>query len=190
MSIVYFSAKNAFEERLKDITSAVSNPSGKAAIYGTGTRNLSIIVNDNGIRPVCSSGLINESEETDGLTIRDGNVKIRSYNVNENNILESMKNATRDELDLFISLADPNTLNNLQIQSSFFGRLHEIQQQDIFNAAVQNKSDEGLEALHMEETVQYADFYLKLEGAVEVPEHHAFYPQGYGKEQIDTAPVQ
>jgi len=190
MSTVYFSAKHAFDERLKDVTAAASSDNKKVAIYGTGTQKLEVIVKDKGVRPDCVSGLINESSETDAFTMRDGDVKVRSYKVNEENIIENMGNATRDELNLFMSLANPKILNDRDVQSSFFDRVSKIQERDFFEAAVGHRSSEGLEEAHMEETAGYTEFYSKVQGAVEVPEYHVFYPQGYVKSEPVITPEQ
>lgn len=182
MNEVCYSAKNAFKRRFDETQSACSRADHQHAIYGTADYTQSIMVNQKGIRPNCSSGLIIESEEKEGLTGRDGKFLRREYSLTPVGIEYKMQDATRDELDLFLVLANPKILNNEAIQTSFFDRLSTIQKEESVQKVLEHTSDAALREQHNEETEQYSEFFGLFQGAVENPSHRAFYPKGYTPE--------
>lgn len=182
MNDVCYSAKNAFETRFNHTQSACNRADHGQAIYGTADMAQSLMVNKKGIRPDCSSGLIIESEEMDGLTNRDGSFLRREYCLNARGIEENMQNATRDELNLFLVLADPKILNNETIQAAFFDRLSTIQKEEGVQDVLQHGGGNlELRDRHEEETEKYSEFFGFFQNAVE-GHYKTFYPAGYTPE--------
>ena len=128
MSTVYYSAKDAFETILDDVRWRAEKG---WAIYGTGSSQLAIITKGNGTRPDCSqNGPISESEEELSRTGRDGAIIDRRYRLADGIYSELLKNATKDDLYLFMSLANPNTLNSSEVHDAFFDRWEQIKKDE------------------------------------------------------------
>lgn len=178
MSTVYYSAKNAFSSILEDISQRVQKDH---AIYGTGSTILSIITDSRGERPNCSTkGPILESDLISSVTGRDGAYQGRNYTLVEaENYSELLQNATRDDLYLFTSLANPNILNDEAVRASFYDRLSAIQKNEIIESVFAKESTDELRQTHSSETAKFDDLFGLVEGAVEVPQHHAFYAKGH-----------
>lgn len=183
MNEICYSAENAFKTRFEAVKTAYNRDDHRGAIYGLADCMQSIMVNKKGVRPNCTSGLINESEEKEGLTGRDGEFLRREYYLNIVGIDEKMRSATRDELNLFLVLADPDILDNEKVQAAFFDRLSTLQKEEMAQKVSQNKGDDSnLESQHEEETKQYAQFFGFFKGAVKVHSINAFFPAGYVSE--------
>ena len=185
MSTVYFSAKDAFSSVLEDKRDRCERD---WAIYGTGSYSLSIITDSRGQRPDCSTkGPILESDTMSGMTGRDGAYKGRNYTLVESkDYSELLKNATSDDLYLFTCLANPNILNNEAVRTSFYDRLAGIQREERVESVLSHGSADDLTQAHAEETAQFDELFGLVEGAVEIPQYHAFYPKGH----VETPAVQ
>lgn len=179
MNEVCYSAKDAFEKRFIQVQSASSTKGHEHAIYGTENIKQSVMVNKKGFRPNCSSGLIYESEELEGLTGRDGQFVRREYTLSNVGIAEKMQEATRDELNMFLVLANPNVLNDEENQKAFFDRLTAIQKEENIQSVLGHKSSSELSEKQEEEVEKYNKFFEMNKGAVEDPTIKAFFPAGY-----------
>ena len=182
MNEVCFSAKDAFEKRFSQVESALNRKDHGHAIYGTENINQSIMVNKRGFRPKCTSGLIYESEELEGLTGRDGEFLRREYCLSNIGVADKLQQATRDELNLFCVVADPNVLNNEENQQAFFDRLSTVQKEESIQNVLSHRSSSALTEQHSEELNKYEQFFGMFQGAVENPTSKAFFPKGYEPE--------
>lgn len=185
MSMVYYSAKDAFSSILEETRERVENDK---VIYGPGNCTLRIITDERGERPVCSpDGPIRESEVEIGQTGRDGVYHGRSYTVGGSMPYPDMlENATRDDLYLFASLANPRVLNYETVKEAFYTRLESIQKSERIEDIVSHKSNEDLSQVHSSETEHFDEFFGLIEGAVQGSRFDTFYPKGH----IETPPVQ
>ena len=178
MSKVYFSAKDAFSKILDDTKERVEKD---CAIYDAENLSLSIVTDSRGKRPACSpKGPILESEFRSGVTLRDWIFKGRDYTLVEaENYSDLLNNATRDDLYLFASLANPNILNDEVVKNSFYDRLEKIQMADIVVVANKHEAIEELAKTHSAENTRFDEFFSLVEGAVEVSQKNAFYACGH-----------
>ena len=72
------------------------------------------------------------------------------------------------------------------VYNCFFGRLAYIQREEQVNAVINHQSKFELEEQHEQETANYKEIFSLVQGAVEVPQYKAFFPNGYEQETIDT----
>ena len=172
MGEVCFSADQAFNVRFNQVKTACENKDKKMVIYGPVHCKQTIIThkfNDSKdyMRPKCETGLIIESEVRDGQTGRDGVFLCRDYTLSpvKGTILQTLPFATRDELLLFLVLADPDNLNDQEIQKAFLDRAS---------------------ALKDESISKYAEFMQFFDGAVKNDSFFAYFPKGYVPEYASS----
>ena len=123
---VHLSTDAALRFRFEDLKNIFSNKWSGHAVWGPSCAMLGIIT-QGGIQPVISSNLIVQSDIQEMLTGKYGKRMGRVYLINKNcNILEEIKNASADELDLFMYLANPSLINNPKVQKAITDRIDAI----------------------------------------------------------------
>lgn len=162
MNEICYSAEDAFKKRLSETEDACKNPQERV-IYGSAHYAQQIIVHtmqdikENYARPNCPNKIFTESEPKAGSTGRDGVILYRGYtlDVSKNDILNKLSVATRDELNLFLILANPTILNNDKVQKAFLDRVSIIQKEEKTHPEKQN-----------EENLAYTKFFKNIHGAI------------------------
>ena len=175
MNEVCYSAKDAFEKRFNKVKYACE--AYRVAIYGSADWKQDIIISAGNAKtqqklsnPNCESGLIYESEISEGKTVRDGSFLMKSYILlsdNKDEILKKFDKANRDELLLFMVLANPTLLNDNEIQDAFFNRVSTIHEQEGATEEAQRR-----------EVSDYSKFFKCFKGAHKDPVvAHSYFPK-------------
>ncbi|MBQ3047680.1 MAG: hypothetical protein IJD48_01540 [Clostridia bacterium] len=183
MNEVYGTTTDAFYYRHESVKAAKAREDHKRAIYGSVDYSQTIIVNGMGVRPVCSSGLIIESEEKT-VNVRGGEYTARDYSLNPvamDDIVKNLSNATRDELRLVLTVAPPDVLNNPEFKQTFRDRAEET---------ARHAEVPALQSQRLMENEEFDNFFEQIQGAVYDPINRTYYPQGYVREHDYVQPTE
>ncbi len=189
MPRVYNSAKTAFSTVLEDNKNRVEND---MAIYGPGSTKLTIITDNRGERPNCSKkGPISESDVLEGTTGNGINsFEGRNYTLTQSdNYTQLLKSATKDDLYLFATLANPTILNDESVKTSFYDRLSGVQSIEIAKVLNDKDSCDKLLKEQADEKAQFEEFFGLVEGAVMAPQKDTFYPKGHDQTEDSSLEI-
>lgn len=183
MNDVHISTTLALFARRNELEGAVAREDHQKALWGTADRMQSIATSVGG-RPNCTSGLIWESEEREGVTGHLGQHMYRNYEINPNGILTNIPNATKDEVNLFMVLARPDVLNTEGVQDAITARLDTIHKEETISAVMTHSDKADLENKQEIENNTISSIFDCVKDAVHVEAGDRFYPAGYEMDQL------